>query len=99
MAEMDDPNILEQMRRAVDKEPLTEDTLRDLFQKYNAFLNSLTGQQRALVMNSHRSLEDAADSLDDVSPEQLEAFLEKFTPPGGIVLKACGRHFRDDMDE
>lgn len=105
MAEKDDANILEQMRRAVEEkplaeEPLSEETLRDLFQKYNTFLNSLNRQQRALLMNAQVSLKHAAESLDDVGPEELKAFLEKFTPPGGVLIRACGRHRRrGDIDE
>ena len=76
----------------------SEKELHDLFQKFNAFLNGLNANQRSLYLNSEVSLRHAAHTLDDVSPEQLRAFLQSFAPKGGVVLRICGRHNIGDVE-
>jgi hypothetical protein len=93
MADMgDDKKILEQIG-------IAETDLRDLFQKYNTFLNSLSAAQRNLFLNSEVTLGHAARTLHGVSPEQLRQFLQKYAPPGGFVPSICGHHRRRDEPE
>jgi hypothetical protein len=93
MDENDDEKILEQMR-------ISEADLRDLFQKFNNFLNTLNPHQRRLYRNSEVTLRHAASTLDDVSPEELKQFLEKYAPEGGVILYVCRRlHRKHDRED
>ncbi len=83
---IDDDDLLRRMR-------LSAGELDDLLQKLNGFFNSLNDEQRRAYRNSQQSLHKAAEELgDDVDAEDLEKFLRKHAPPGGIICVVCSHH-------
>lgn len=69
---------------------LTAEQLKGLFEKFNAFLNTLTQEERRAFLHSLKSEKEAAAELGaDVSPEQLETLLKKYAPAHGRVCFIC----------
>jgi hypothetical protein len=69
---------------------LTAEQLRSLFEKFNAFLDSLTPEEQRALLHSLKSEKEAAAELGpDVTSEQLETLLKKYAPPHGRVCFIC----------
>jgi len=81
--ETQDQQILRRMK-------LSEEDLQDLFNKLNQFFDSLNPRQRRAYRNSQQSIDHAARELgDDITAEELEAFLRKHAPKRGIICVVC----------
>ena len=77
----------------LDKLGLSPNDLRDFFEKFNRFVDSLNHDQRTVFLRALKSShEEAAELGQDVTPERLEGILRQFAPPGAILCIVCALH-------
>ncbi len=73
-------------RELLSKIGLSDEELRDLLEKLQAFIATLNPQQKRVLEKSLVSSREAAESLkEDVSPKQLEKFIRERSPEGSFI--------------